>query len=340
MKTLRRIVIGLAALIAILAIVAWVFLPREVTVSRSTSIDAPAATVYALVTDFRNFNKWSPWAERGEGVTEYEFDGPVRGTGAVMRWRSEAPDVGTGEQRIVAAEPYRQVDVALAFEGQGEARASYLLEPTDSGTEVTWTFTTDFGNDLFGRYLGLFFERWIAPDYEAGLKKLRELAESLPATDFAGLSAEEVEVPGVVLASTRGESGTSPEEISKALGEAYFRILTYLRNNGLAQTGPPRAIRRGESGVLRFEAAIPVDLTGVGEEQSGPVQLRESYAGPAIRVTHTGSYAGLAQTRAQAIAWLAAHGYERAGDSWDDYVTDPGEVSADELRTALYFPVR
>ena len=61
MKWVKRGLIGLAAVVAAVVIVG-LLLPRSVHVERSTVIEAPPSVVFALVNDYRAFNRWSPWA--------------------------------------------------------------------------------------------------------------------------------------------------------------------------------------------------------------------------------------------------------------------------------------
>ena len=61
MAILKKIVLALVVLIVLLAAIGMM-LPRNVHVERSIVIDAPPATVFALVDGYKQFNKWSPWA--------------------------------------------------------------------------------------------------------------------------------------------------------------------------------------------------------------------------------------------------------------------------------------
>lgn len=351
MKILRRIVYVLTSLIAILAIIA-LFLPSRVAVERSISIEARPVMIFALVNDFRNFNKWSPWAERGKGVTEYVFTGPDRGVGATMSWTSESPEVGTGRQEIVASTPYERVAVVLAFEGQGNAEAAYDLVPVGEATKVTWSFATEFGYDLFGRYLGLLFDDWIGADYEAGLANLKNLAEELPSTDFSNLEPEIVRIEARPIASIVTHSGTSASAVSKSLADAFFRIIQFMEMNSMEAAGPPLAIQRGFDGRLTLEAAIPIDrLDASGDNADGGapsgdgtrkrvVSVSLTEAGRALRVGHMGAYRKLSETHAKIQAYIAALGYVRAGDAWEEYVSDPGRVAEKDLQTDVYYPIK
>ncbi len=51
------------------------------------------------------------------------------------------------------------------------------LTPDGSGTRVTWTNEGDMGANPVNRYFGLMMDRMVGPDFEAGLKNLKALAE-------------------------------------------------------------------------------------------------------------------------------------------------------------------
>ena len=167
-------------LLALLFVGIGFLLPDMSRVQREITIVRAPSEVFATLNSFQRFNDWSPWFPR-DPQADYTFEGPPSGVGATLRWSSEKRDVGRGSQRIVASDPDRRIDVALAFEGQGEAQAAYVLEPVDGGTRVRWEFETRHGNNLISRWFGLGFDRWIGADYENGLAKLKTMLESDPA---------------------------------------------------------------------------------------------------------------------------------------------------------------
>ena len=59
---LIKILIGVAVLVVIFVIVV-ALQPSEFRVTRSATISAPPATVFARVNDFHNWEAWSPWAK-------------------------------------------------------------------------------------------------------------------------------------------------------------------------------------------------------------------------------------------------------------------------------------
>jgi effector-binding domain-containing protein len=340
MSVLKKTLLGLLVLVALLVLIG-LFLPSTVHVERSAVIDNSPAKVFALVNGFRSFNKWSPWAER-DPATEYVFEGPDDGVGAKMSWASENPQVGTGFQQITLSEPDSRVETHLDFGPQGTAEAFFLLEPTESGTHVTWGFDTDFGFNLVSRYLGLMFDNWIGADYEAGLANLESMAESLPPGDWTGFEIEVVEVEPSVIVFAATSSSWDVAAIGQALVTAYGQIGGFIADNKLEVSGQPLAITtaRSEDG-WQFDAGIPIaERPAIEIDPDSPVQIGQSPAGKTVRGVSIGSYSQLSANWDKVRAWVAAHGYEEAGPLWEQYVSDPGDTPEEELITNLYFPVR
>ncbi len=333
---------------AMLLVVAALFggaflLPSEVHVERSITIDRPPATVFAVLNGFRLFDQWSPWAERDPGA-RFETSGPDRGAGARLAWEGDPQLVGTGYQQITLSQPYRRIEVDLDFGEQGEAEAYYDLEPVGEGVEVTWGFDSDltagrgFIDGLIGRYLGLFFDRWIGADYEQGLRSLKALVEAMPEADFADLDVRVVDVTPEPALLVSGTAGAGPGEVAQALAQAYGDIGRFMARRGMAHSGQPVAIMQadGEDGY-RFEAAIPTETAGVTGE--GAVRVGTTPGGRAVRAVHVGPYDTMPETYDKLAAYMAAHGLAPGALSWERYVSDPGDTPSHALITHIFFSV-
>lgn len=175
MRIVGRILLGILVVVLAAALGAYT-LPREARVFRSVDIAAPPAAVYAIVSDLRRFNEWSPWLELDPSA---EFTFTVDRT---MNWQSANPNMGSGSQTIVRLEPEEAVEFGLDFGAMGPAEATIDLDPTPMGTLVTWGFSTDLGFNPVARYMGLMFDGWIGSDYERGLTKLKAVAETASPT--------------------------------------------------------------------------------------------------------------------------------------------------------------
>ena len=334
----RKILHALGGLL-VLIIAFGVFLPSTARIERTATIDAHPATVYALVNDFHQINKWSPWLETDPNA-RFDIDGPRRGTGANLSWNGSI--IGQGSQTIVESVPFERVISQLTLDDSREARSSFELEEAQYGTSVTWAFEQDFGLNIVGRYFGLLLERIVGQELETGLAGLKRMAESLPPSDFSDLDVEHMVVESTDIAFVPTSSEPLAQAISEALGDAYFRVLNFIDEHGLQEAGAPISISRAFSGAeLRFDAAVPVrGIKNSTPETKNSVRLGKSYGGPVIRVTHTGSYLTLGRTHDKIAAYMAALGLVRNGDAWESYVSDPTRTSAEALLTYVYYPIQ
>lgn len=342
MRVLKLIGAVIAVLVALFVAVGFL-LPGEVHVERETTIEAPPATVFTIVNGFRQFNRWSPWADIDPENTEYHYSGPDHGVGARMEWRSDNPNVGSGSQEIVASEPYSRVVTRLDFGEMGTASATFLIEETETGgSHVTWQFDTRL-EGLVERWMGLLMDGWVGGDYEKGLAGLKALAESLPDADFGGLNAELVNREPIDIIAIGGRTSTDSAAIGAALAEAYGKLTAFIAEHELAMTGAPVAITHEwneETDTWAYEAGLPVKRGDVTLPEEGEIHFSQTPSGRMLRVVHTGPYEGMYETYMQIEAWLAAHGYEWAGSSYEQYLNDPADTAPEDLITHIYVPIR
>lgn len=147
----------------------------DFSLSRSTRIEAPPARVHALLDDFREWQKWSPW-ERLDPDLSREYTGPDHGVGSRYRW-SGNKKAGEGQMEIRESTP-ASVVVDLQFLKPFKATnvTSFSLVPSGGATDVTWTMTgrRSAVMSVMGR---LFFDKAIGGDFEKGLAALKQEAE-------------------------------------------------------------------------------------------------------------------------------------------------------------------
>lgn len=337
MKALVKLIVAIGLACVALA-VAGMFLPPTAHVERSIAIEAPPAMVFTVLNGFRQFDRWSPWADLDpNAVTTY--DGPESGVGAKMAWAGNA-EVGSGSQEILESTPYSRIKLRLGFGGfSGDFRSTYTLTPEGKGTKVTWGFDADYGNNVLGRYFGLLSDSMLGPDYEKGLGRLKQFLEGIPAADFSGLEFETTDSAAQPLMLLSVRSPNDANAIGVALGVAYGKLSGFISAQGLQQAGPPMAIFYGESGgTLSMDAAIPVDRTDVPPPQ--PMRTGRTFEGRVVKVVHRGDYAGLVAARQQVRAYLATAGLSQDGPMWEQYVSDPGNTAAAELITNIFVPIK
>ena len=150
---------------------------KEFHVSRETTIAAPPERVHALINDFHEWQKWSPW-EGLDPAMDRTYAGASRGVGAVYAWKGNR-QAGEGRMEITASEP-RHVGVDLLFAAPMKAHnaVDFTLTPAGGGTRVEWAMTGP--QNVVMRLMSVFWsmEKMIGPDFEKGLRQLKATAES------------------------------------------------------------------------------------------------------------------------------------------------------------------
>lgn len=144
---------------------------------RSTFIQSPSATVHALVNDFHEWEKWSPWVKMDAGHLSQTYEGPSFGVGAGYTWTG--PKTGQGRMEILISTP-AHIGISLDFIApmRRSNRADFTFTPENGGTKVEWSMTGPMG--LFDKIMQIFFsmEKMVGPSFEQGLAGIKALAES------------------------------------------------------------------------------------------------------------------------------------------------------------------
>lgn len=179
MKPLMRLV-GLVVGLVGLAFGLGFVLPSTVHVEREITINTPPETIFALVSDFRQWDAWSPWASLDPDAS-LTITGS--GIGQTMTWSSDNPQVGSGTQEVVELERPIYLKTHLTFAGQGESDAAFTLIPDHDVTRVRWSLDTDSREGVplwqqpIATYFGFALDSMLGSTYETGLQNLKALAE-------------------------------------------------------------------------------------------------------------------------------------------------------------------
>lgn len=146
------------------------------TISRSTEIAAPPASVHALVDDFHQWVAWSPW-EGLDPQLSRSYTGPDAGTGARYAWRGNRK-AGAGSMEITDSTP-EEIAITLAFLKPWKAtnQVRFTFAPKEGGTTVTWEMSGEHAG--LGKVFAVFMsmDKLVGKDFEKGLAALKALAE-------------------------------------------------------------------------------------------------------------------------------------------------------------------
>jgi len=174
---LRRILIGIAAVLVVLLIVIATR-PATYRVERSTRIAAPPDVVFGLVNDFHAWEGWSPWAKLDPAM-KTTYGGPASGVGATYDWSGNSK-VGEGKMAITESQPAKKVGIRLEFikPMPGITQTDFDLRPEGGGTQVSWVMTGT--NDFLGKAFSLVadMDSMIGKDFDKGLAAMRTQAEA------------------------------------------------------------------------------------------------------------------------------------------------------------------
>jgi uncharacterized protein YndB with AHSA1/START domain len=174
LKLLKWVVIVLVALVALLFGGGYALSP-EFRVVRSTTVAATPEKVYALLADPREWKRWTVWNQRDPAMA-ITYSGPPAGVGAAWEWKSKTE--GDGKMSFTAAEPGKRLGYDLFFPDFGTTSSGALeLAAEGNGTKVTWTMNGNMGSNPLFRWIALFGDKMVGPDFEAGLANLKALAE-------------------------------------------------------------------------------------------------------------------------------------------------------------------
>lgn len=173
---LKKILLGLVAVIALILIVA-AFQPSQFAVQRSLVIAAPAAALFEQVNDHRKFAVWNPWAKLDPNVKN-TYSGPATGVGSVASWQGNR-EVGAGSSTIIETKPAELVRQRMDWKEpmEGVSTVDFTFKPEGDRTLVTWHM---YGaNNYVGKVMCLFMsmDRMVGGQFEAGLASLKTIAE-------------------------------------------------------------------------------------------------------------------------------------------------------------------
>src|ERR1017187_7202757 len=124
-----KILIVLAVIVVLFISVAATR-PADFRVTRTTTISAPAAVVFAQVNDLHKWEAWNPWGKL-DPACKMTYEGPPAGTGAGYTWAGNNK-VGEGHMTITESRPNDFIRLNLEF-----------LKPFKTNNTAEFTFQSD-----------------------------------------------------------------------------------------------------------------------------------------------------------------------------------------------------
>jgi uncharacterized protein YndB with AHSA1/START domain len=176
---IRKILIALVVIVVVLVVIV-ALQPSEFRVTRSITISAPPAAVFAQVNDFHKWEAWNPWGKIDPAMKQ-TYEGAPAGPGAIYTW-SGNNEVGEGHMTITDSRPNELIRVKLEFFKPFAATntAEFTLKPEGNQTVVTWSM---FGEKNFmakAVHLVINMDKMIGGQFEKGLADMKSVVEGAP----------------------------------------------------------------------------------------------------------------------------------------------------------------
>ena len=176
---IKKIAIALALIVIVFAIVVATR-PADFRITRTATIAAPPAAVFAQVNDFHKWEAWSPWAKL-DPTMKTTYDGPAEGSGTGYAWAGNS-EVGEGRMTITESHPNDLVRIKLEFRKPIAATntTEFTFKPEGNQTAVNWTMTGT--NNFMGKAFDLVMnmDKMVGADFEKGLAQMKSLLEGAP----------------------------------------------------------------------------------------------------------------------------------------------------------------
>jgi len=333
MRTLGKIVLWLVIIAAVLIIIAFL-LPRQYKVERSIQIGSSKALIYNLTCNLKNWDLWTPWTKEIDTTAIFELSGNDCEVGTIWKWKGEL--FGTGELVVTEVVPGQLFAYDLTFdEGKYESKGSITYNEANDSVWVIWADQGDLGFNPVARYMGLFMDRMIGPDFEKGLAKLKEVAEERK--DWPPIE-ERFLVKQFVLV-IRDSAG--PQNYGEVMGKGYYELNKFIQANRLTPVGHPFAIYHTWDSVTMFsvfDIGLAVEYTVPGK---GRIRAEEIPAQKVVIADYFGPYDQIVNVYKALDKYVVQAKLEVAGNPWEIYVTDPmTEPDTSKWETQILFPVK
>lgn len=322
MKFLRVLIIIIVILAVILGILALIA-PKEVTVTRSTTINAPKNVVFDHITHFKDWTKWSPWFEMDPN-SKITYSGEDGAVGSSYHW------VGTDEKKTGEGEMTNTgisgdtMKYTLNFMKPWKSEADGMLVVEDAGngmSKATWQFhmKPKFPGNIFALFMDM--DKMLGKDFDHGLENLKKLSEAgggSAAGSTADMKIEETQFPGHNYAGIRqtvkwGDMSTFFSSSYEKLGKAA----------GASINGPAAGLFYTWDTVHHSAdaaAAMPVSK----DVKADGVTMINVPASKAYMIAYHGGYTGSGKAHEALNAKVHADG-KKASLVLEEYIKGPAE---------------
>lgn len=175
MKILKKILLGIAALVVIVLITA-LFVKKSYNVEREITINKPVPEVFAYIKQIKNQDHYNKWVMTDPSMKK-EFKGTDATVGFIYAWDGNK-DAGKGEQEIKKIDENKRIDMEIRFEKPMEGISqSYMTTEAvaENQTKVKMAFSSKIPYPM--NIMCLFIDNMLGKDMETTLGNLKTILE-------------------------------------------------------------------------------------------------------------------------------------------------------------------
>jgi effector-binding domain-containing protein len=317
-----KVIGALVIIVVVVFLIAGLLGPKEFKMERSILIHAPRSVIFANISDYRNWQKWSPWAKIDTNC-KYEYAGPQGQADASYKWAGN-DKVGEGEMRTteIAQDQYLVSRLTFLKPWKSQSVATFRLDSADHGDiKVTWSYDQHYGFSQRPMMLFINMEKMLAPDYEKGLVNLKTESEG---DANRAMSATEVYVVD------RGKktyvayrTTTTFDSISDVFQTWMPKVYAYVTENKLMMDGVPTGLYyTWDADKKRTDMAVGIPVRSV-DKVSGDLVILSIDAQKALENDYYGPYDKMGPAHELVSNYITDKKLKKKAPVLEEYVTDP-----------------
>jgi len=331
LKILGIIILILVVVLVILGLVA----PKKYSVERTVLIDAPRELVFSKVKYWKNFQSWSPWAEK-DPTMKITIEGIDGQKGSMYKWVGDPKETGEGEMTNTGVKENEEIAYHLHFIKPWESQSDGYVRVSgvSDGTQATWGFygETPFPWNIFMLFMSM--EKMMSKDFDRGLELLKNICEKEYQT-ITSYEIKEIIFPARSYAVIEKEVRFN--EMKEFFTQSYATIGKAMKQKNMKMIGAPVGLYYTwdeQAMKSQMAAAVPI----FGSLQTTEVKTVRLSMSTAYIIDYYGSYEGLMYAHLALDNYLKQKGLKMRSPVIEEYLTDPGtEPDTSKWLTRIYY---
>lgn len=334
MKFVRYALYGLAILCLLYLLLCFLG-DKKIDVKAKLLIPATPEQIFPHIVDLRLRESWNPFDDEDTTV-KYSYAEQTQGVGAEYSWTSKD---GPGKIKIDEVQGNRLIRETLTFVDMNAVNdVKFVLEPTEGGTNVSWTMEGRDGFPFLLRgIIGLSMNSTIESFYLKGLEHLKDVVLKAPAPVAQGTWSAIAEKPFAEVHYLAIKKTMPFAEMATFYGEQFPRLMETAEKNGMKPSGPPCGlfyVWDEANQRVEMAAAVPV----ANPQAVTPFEIITLPGQRCFTTDYYGPYEGSGAAHLAFDEHLASLGLQQKEPVIESYVTDPMSVSdPSQVLTQIFY---